>query len=141
MQNFASRSDTIFCGVFDGHGPFGHMVAKKVRDSLALKLCSQWHGNVSGQNSPHPNGFDRASMDHEETTSTSIDDEWGKSLDADLIEKPPEMYLTLRQSLLRAFKLMDKELKLHPLIDCFCSGCTAVTVIKQVSIQSLFYLF
>lgn len=27
---------------------------------------------------------------------------------------------------------MDKELKFHPTIDCFCSGTTAVTMIKQV---------
>lgn len=27
---------------------------------------------------------------------------------------------------------MDKELKLHPTVDCFCSGSTAVTLVKQV---------
>ena len=41
------------------------------------------------------------------------------------------MYLPLKQSMLKAFKLMDKELKLHPTIDCFCSGTTAVTLVKQ----------
>ncbi|XP_054806470.1 probable protein phosphatase 2C 33 isoform X2 [Prosopis cineraria] len=30
-----------------------------------------------------------------------------------------------------ACKVMDKELKLHPGIDCFCSGTTAVTLVKQ----------
>ncbi|GJN21049.1 hypothetical protein PR202_gb08495 [Eleusine coracana subsp. coracana] len=28
-ENFCSRDDTIFCGVFDGHGPYGHLVAKR----------------------------------------------------------------------------------------------------------------
>ncbi|KAL8105921.1 hypothetical protein AgCh_029653 [Apium graveolens] len=36
LKNFASRADTIFSGVFDGHGPYGHMVAK--REELEEKL-------------------------------------------------------------------------------------------------------
>ncbi|KAF6164389.1 hypothetical protein GIB67_037546 [Kingdonia uniflora] len=54
-----------------------------------------------------------------------MDDEWCESLYADKNKQLPEMYLPL------AFKLMDKELKLHPLIDCLCSGSTAVTLLKQ----------
>jgi hypothetical protein len=42
------------------------------------------------------------------------------------------MFLPLKQSYLKAFKTMDKELKLHPTVDCFCSGSTAVTLVKQV---------
>jgi len=113
------------------------MVARKVRDSLPVKLCTQWTGNVSGNNSPHENGFDPDNRDSEET-ATSFDDEWAKSGDVDLNGKPPEMYLTMRQSFFKAFKLMDKELKLHPSIDCFCSGSTAVTVIKQVTVKVTF---
>ncbi|KAJ4915932.1 putative protein phosphatase 2C 6 [Raphanus sativus] len=40
-ENFCSRSDTVLCGVFDGHGPFGHMVAKRVRDMLPFTLSTQ----------------------------------------------------------------------------------------------------
>ncbi|XP_058113095.1 probable protein phosphatase 2C 66 [Magnolia sinica] len=129
-ENFCSRSDTVFCGVFDGHGPFGHMVAKKVRDSLPLMLCAQWHANVCDRNGLHENNGVLGSMNSEETAS-SIDEEWGESLDADENEKFPEKYVALKQSILKAFKLMDKELKLHPTIDCFCSGTTAVTLVKQ----------
>ena len=32
-----------FCGIFDGHGPHGHLVARKVRDALPLKLLSFLH--------------------------------------------------------------------------------------------------
>ncbi|KAG1327334.1 putative protein phosphatase 2C 66 [Cocos nucifera] len=128
-ENFTLRSDTIFCGVFDGHGPFGHMVARKVRDSLPLKLSTEWRANVSGHDSPHQNGSLSGSMNSEETASISIDDDWGESIDED--EKIPENYVPLKKSFLKAFKLMDKELKLHPIIDCFCSGTTAVTVVKQ----------
>ncbi|XP_077215449.1 putative protein phosphatase 2C 66 isoform X1 [Tasmannia lanceolata] len=70
-------------------------------------------------------------MNSEETASICIDDELVESIGLDEDEKLPEIYLTLKQSLLKAFKLMDKELKLHPTIDCFCSGTTAVALIKQ----------
>jgi len=77
-----------------------------------------------------------------------VDDESFDSLEVDETEKQlPDMYLPLKKSLLKAFKLMDKELKLHPTIDCFCSGTTAVTLIKQVlvpasfSIHFLFFSF
>ncbi|GAV69384.1 PP2C domain-containing protein [Cephalotus follicularis] len=124
-ENFSSRSDTIFCGVFDGHGPYGHMVAKKVRDSLPLILCNQWKASSSDdQGSLHKIGSTNSE-------DTSIDDEWHESLQVEENEKLPEMYLPLKQSILKAFKLMDKDLKLHPTIDCFCSGSTAVTLVKQ----------
>ncbi|KAF6142277.1 hypothetical protein GIB67_039984 [Kingdonia uniflora] len=127
-ENFNSRSDTTFCGVFDGHGPYGHMVAKRVRDSLPLKLCTQWKANsISRERKSSVTG----SMDSEEATSLNMDDEWCESSDADENKQLPEMYLPLKQSFLKAFKLMDKELKLHPLIDCLCSGSTAVTLLKQ----------
>ncbi|XP_043689771.1 probable protein phosphatase 2C 66 [Telopea speciosissima] len=126
-ENFSSRSDTILCGVFDGHGPYGHMVAKKVRDSLPLKLSSLWKVNsCSNQSRSVPE-----SMNSEETASTCMDEEWCESLDVNDDDELPEMYLPLKQSLLKAFKLMDKELKMHPTIDCFCSGTTAVTLVKQ----------
>ncbi|KAF9587341.1 hypothetical protein IFM89_001331 [Coptis chinensis] len=125
-ENFSSKEDTVFCGVFDGHGPYGHMVSKRVRDFLPLKLCSQWNVNLSSDK----NNNEIGSIDSEETASVNMDDEWCHS-DFDENEKFPEMYLPLRQSLLQAFKLMDKDLKLHPTIDCFCSGTTAVTLLKQ----------
>ncbi|KAK0602355.1 hypothetical protein LWI29_032569 [Acer saccharum] len=125
-ENFSS-SDTTFCGVFDGHGPYGHMVSKKVRDSLPLILCSQWKANDSGDQ----NSLRDTSSNSEETAALSMDDECFESLDSEENEKHPEMYLPLKNSLLKSFKLMDKELKLHPTLDCFCSGSTAVTLVKQ----------
>ncbi|KAL0914800.1 hypothetical protein M5K25_015181 [Dendrobium thyrsiflorum] len=130
-ENFTSRADTIFCGVFDGHGPLGHMVARKVRDSLPLKLCNQWKAIVEGQESPQKNDSSSRSMNSEETSFVSVDDEWCESVNFAEVEKLPEIYLPLKQSFLKAFKLMDKELKLLPTVDCFCSGTTAVTLVKQ----------
>ncbi|CDY48559.1 BnaA09g01550D [Brassica napus] len=90
-EDFMSE-DVTFCGVFDGHGPFGHLVARKVRDTLPVKLQSFFHALQSKQN-----GRFR------------------------------------RKAFFKSFKAMDKELRSHPNVDCFCSGSTAVTILKQGS--------
>uniref|UniRef100_A0A0D6R6Y8 PPM-type phosphatase domain-containing protein n=1 Tax=Araucaria cunninghamii TaxID=56994 RepID=A0A0D6R6Y8_ARACU len=41
------------------------------------------------------------------------------------------VFAVWKESHLRAFKAMDKELRSHPMLDSFCSGTTAVTVVKQ----------
>ncbi|CAI0540927.1 unnamed protein product [Linum tenue] len=131
-ENFGSRNDAVFCGVFDGHGPYGHMVARKVRDSLPLLLSNQWKAGVSGEK----NGLQKSenapgtTTNSEETGSVCGDDESYDAMEVEESDKVPEMYLPLKKSMLKSFKLMDKELKLHPTIDCFCSGSTAVTLIK-----------
>ena len=118
------------------------MVAKKVRDSLPLILSTRWN---SAQHSCLPNAPPSAATTN---SDEAVDDESFDSLEVDETEKQlPDMYVPLKKSLLKAFKLMDKELKLHPTIDCFCSGTTAVTLIKQVlvfasfSIHFLFFSF
>jgi len=133
LQNFCSREDTIFCGVFDGHGPYGHMVAKRVRDSLPLKLNTQWELNVSGDDVLNEISVNAAgSMNSEDATFASADEESRVSIDTEEMEKLPEIFHTLKESFLKAFKVMDRELKMHQIIDCFCSGTTAVTLVKQV---------
>ncbi|KAG6516191.1 hypothetical protein ZIOFF_026640 [Zingiber officinale] len=116
-ENFGSRNDTIFCGIFDGHGPYGHIVAKKVRDVLPLKLTATWESeecNTSEASSPRSLREDnRASINFEENGDDS------------------QIFMTLKESFLKAFRIMDKELRQHPDIDCFYSGTTAVTLIKQ----------
>lgn len=129
-ENFGSRTDTVFCGVFDGHGPFGHLVARRVRDCLPLKLRAHWEVNVGGDELRQNSISTIGSLTSEETGSIFIDDELKASSDLEE-EKLPEVFTTLKESFLKAFKVMDKELKLHPNIDCFCSGTTAVTALKQ----------
>ncbi|CAN0922899.1 Probable protein phosphatase 2C 18 [Linum grandiflorum] len=132
-ENFGSRNDAVFCGVFDGHGPSGHMVARRVRDSLPTLLNNQWQVGANGEHSSlDKNGNSLGSMDSEENSSVCGDDESYDSMEVEESDKVPEMYVPLKRSMLKAFKLMDKELKLHPTIDCFCSGTTAVTLIKLV---------
>ncbi|KAM3286914.1 putative protein phosphatase 2C 6 [Capsicum chacoense] len=127
-ENYCSRSDTILCGVFDGHGPHGHMVAQKVRDYLPIFLRSEWETKSYGdQNAVSENGNTNGGLHFDDF----VDDDLVESVEAQNNENFPEIHLPLKRSILRAFRAMDKELKLHPSIDCFCSGSTAVTLVMQ----------
>lgn len=124
-ENFGSKEDTIFCGVFDGHGPFGHMVAKKVRDSLPLKLNAQWELDATrkeGQNDIRCQVSPPMLVNKDSGTSHCDPGHQGSYSD---------IYIMLKESFLKAFKVMDKELKLHPYIDCYTSGTTSVALVKQ----------
>lgn len=110
--------DVTFCGVFDGHGPHGHLVARKVRDSLPLKLLSFLN---SEQIKPVETN---ASCCDAMPKLDTVDSEKDVLVD-------DKLYSIWREAFLKSFKAMDKELKSHPNLDCFCSGSTAVTVVKQ----------
>ncbi|CAN6487319.1 unnamed protein product [Victoria cruziana] len=129
-ENFGSRTDTVFCGVFDGHGPFGDLVASRVRDILPLKLSAHWDCN-SGNDDSLCDISAANSITPEKGSSACTDQEPRSSMELDEKEKHPEIFLLLRDSFLKAFKVMDKELELHHHMDCFCSGTTAVTLVKQ----------
>ncbi|KAK1372653.1 PPM-type phosphatase domain-containing protein [Heracleum sosnowskyi] len=131
-ENFGSRTDTIFCGVFDGHGPYGHMVAKRVRDSLPLKLSAQWEVHTKTDEVLREISLNgTGSLNSESTSFLNADEEPRASVDVEETEKNANMFQTLKESFLKAYKVMDRELKMYTTIDCFCSGTTAVTLIKQ----------
>ncbi|KAI4333995.1 hypothetical protein L6164_018738 [Bauhinia variegata] len=118
-EDFMSE-DVIFCGVFDGHGPHGHLVARKVRDALPVKLLSFLHSCESRQN-----GSGRACFKGNVKSD-------GGELDNDCSAED-KLNSIWRESFMKAYKAMDKELRSHPNLDCFCSGSTAVTIVKQGS--------
>ncbi|KAJ9169262.1 hypothetical protein P3X46_017470 [Hevea brasiliensis] len=131
-ENFGLRTDTVFCGVFDGHGPYGHMVAKRVRDHLPLKLSAHLEVNKTSEDVLKEISLSTTgSMNSEDTAFISADEESRASVDLEETEKHPEIFQTLKESFLKAFKIMDRELRLHANIDCFCSGTTAVTLVKK----------
>ncbi|GMJ13046.1 2C-type protein phosphatase 52 [Hibiscus trionum] len=111
--------DVTFCGVFDGHGPQGHLVAHKVRDALPLKLLSSMHSNQSRQHESGGSCFKGSSKKSA-----------GRDSDKDGFAEDGSNFLW-REAFMKAYKAMDKELRSHPNLDCFCSGSTAVTVVKQ----------
>ncbi|XP_071723166.1 probable protein phosphatase 2C 33 [Rutidosis leptorrhynchoides] len=123
-EDFSLRPGTIFCGVFDGHGPKGHFVAKKVRDSLPLKLKAQYE--LIAQANENVGISDLGNSDHETSSFLRGEEQQTQHcLDKD------DVFPILRESLVNAFKVVDKELKLHPYIDSYNSGTTAVALVKQ----------
>lgn len=119
-EDFMSE-DVTFVGVFDGHGPHGHLVARKVRDALPLKLLSSLHSFQSRQNGSGKTSFngnlkrpDGGDFEKDGSTEDKVDSLW-------------------RDAFLKSYKAMDKELRSHPNLDCFCSGSTAITILKQGS--------
>ncbi|KAL8196637.1 hypothetical protein R6Q57_024932 [Mikania cordata] len=109
--------DVTFCGVFDGHGPYGHLVARKVRDTLPLKLFSFFDSYESKKNKSTA-----TICCSQDSVSEEVDCEAG-------IED--KVSVSWKDAFLRSYKSMDKELRFHPSLDCFCSGSTAVTIVKK----------
>lgn len=94
----------IFCGIFDGHGPWGHLVAKRVRDLMPSSLLCNWQ---------------------EETLAEmeDVDCEWDGCL--------PQFDIW-KKSYLKTCSAIDQELEHHSGIDSFHSGTTALTIVRQV---------
>ncbi|KAK6143886.1 hypothetical protein DH2020_024234 [Rehmannia glutinosa] len=46
-EEFGCQEDMIFCGIFDGHGPWGHFVAKNVRESMPSSLLCNWQETLA----------------------------------------------------------------------------------------------
>ncbi|OMP11874.1 phosphatase 2C (PP2C)-like protein [Corchorus olitorius] len=110
-EEFGCQEDTIFCGIFDGHGPWGHIVAKRVRESVPPSLLCNWQKNLTA------------------SSSTSVIGH-GQELDMEL-NRNIHQFDIWKQSYLKTYSDIDLELKQHPGIDSFRSGTTALTIIKQ----------
>lgn len=123
-EDFVS-DDSIFCGVFDGHGPYGHLVARRVRDSLPVKLHSFWQSFKDKAN--NINATD--TYNNKKKAKNAQNDLGGD--DQVSSTKESSLFSAWKDTYLKAYKVMDKELRSHPTIDCFCSGSTAVAVVKQ----------
>ncbi|PHT73138.1 hypothetical protein T459_23923 [Capsicum annuum] len=52
-------------------------------------------------------------------------------IDIEDTEKHLEVFQTLKESFLKAYKFMDRELRSYTNIDYFCSGTIVVTLVKQ----------
>ena len=102
MQGFGCQEDTIFCGIFDGHGPWGHYVAKAVRDALPPSLLCHWQEAL--------------------TLASLIDGE----------KKLSDCRFDLsKQSYVAACAAVDDELRRSRRLDAVYSGSTALSVVKQ----------
>ncbi|CAL1397303.1 unnamed protein product [Linum trigynum] len=115
-EEFGCQEDMTFCGVFDGHGPWGHVVAKRVRESVPPSLLCNW----------------------QKTLQSSLDVEMELGLvneNEDLLlrhSNQQHRFEIWKESYLKTYAAVDQQLKqLHPKIDTFFSGTTALTIVKQ----------
>ncbi|WJX42901.1 hypothetical protein P8452_30075 [Trifolium repens] len=102
-ENFAGEEDTIFCGVFDGHGPRGHKFAQSIRDNLPSKLSTTI--KMSQQNVSNE-------VDANATNKSTSNDSW-------------------EEQFCSTFNQMDEHLAKNVDTDGLCGGCVAITLIKQ----------
>ncbi|KAL6987909.1 hypothetical protein U1Q18_013655 [Sarracenia purpurea var. burkii] len=121
-ENFNGEKDAIFCAVFDGHGPCGHKVAQQVRDALPPKLCSflKKQSQVSGPN--HGNEADEKNKDNDENVE-------GEEEGEDVLKI--QFFSKWKDTLIKSFQEVDDDLCVDAAIDAYCSGTTAVAVLKQ----------
>jgi len=108
-EEFGCQDDMMFCGVFDGHGPWGHAVSKRVRESVPPSLLCNW----------------------QETLKASIDTEMELGLNDHHPHDHRHRFEIWKESFLKTYAAVDQQLKHHPKIDTFSSGSTALTIVKQ----------
>ncbi|XP_012567911.1 probable protein phosphatase 2C 73, partial [Cicer arietinum] len=104
-EEFGCQEDMIFCGIFDGHGPWGHYVSRSVRESMPSSLLCNWQETLS---------------------QTSLDP------DVDLeTQKKQQRFNIWEHSYLKTCAAIDRELEQNRKIDSFFSGTTALSIVRQ----------
>lgn len=145
IQKFVGEEDTFFCGVFDGHGPYGHKVSRTIRDNLPSKLSKAIKLSQLNNNYEFAKEFDTSGRDYTDDSCDSDDNfKDCQKENQNIINNNNNNSQILPLSsweacLIKAFKEMDDQLKFDSSSDSFCSGSTAVTIVKQVN-SSYFFL-
>ncbi|CAA7015874.1 unnamed protein product [Microthlaspi erraticum] len=106
-EGFGCEEDMIFCGIFDGHGPWGHYVAKLVRNSMPISLLCNWQETMSQTTLAEP--------------KTELDES----------DQTLERFAIWKHLFLKTCADVDQELEHHREIDSFNSGTTALTLVRQ----------
>ncbi|GFY94902.1 protein phosphatase 2C family protein [Actinidia rufa] len=104
-EEFGCQEDMMFCGIFDGHGPWGHFVAKRVRETMPTSLLCNWQEALA-----------------EASVNLSFDME---------SEKKPHGFNIWKRSYLKTCAAVDRDLGQYRKIDSFHSGTTALTIVRQ----------
>ncbi|KAJ7955155.1 putative Protein phosphatase 2c [Quillaja saponaria] len=104
-EEFGCQEDMIFCGIFDGHGRWGHYVSKRVRELVPASLLCSWQETLA---------------------SKSLDLDFDLEMDRNL-----HQFEIWKQSYLKTYAGIDEDLKQQSGIDSFRSGTTALTIVKQ----------
>ncbi|KAG9155897.1 hypothetical protein Leryth_004143 [Lithospermum erythrorhizon] len=115
-ENFTGDKDTMFVGVFDGHGPCGHKVAQYARDHLPSRISTPGkRSSVTGSD----NGGD-------ESSKNNVNEDTNGSEESD-----NPFYSSWKSRILRAFKETDEGLEGNASIESYCSGATSVAAFKK----------
>ncbi|GAV58549.1 PP2C domain-containing protein, partial [Cephalotus follicularis] len=105
-EEFGCQADMIFCGIFDGHGPWGHFVAKKVQKSMPSSLLCSWQ-EILAQASIDPDSYLESDEKHQQLNI------W-------------------KHSYVKTCAAVDQELEQQQhKFDSFYSGTTALTIVRQ----------
>lgn len=111
-EEFGCQEDMIFCGIFDGHGPWGHFVAKRVRESMPRSLLCNWQETLASQSSLD----DDKDIDHVKAVAT---------------DNKQHRFNIWKHSYLKTCASIDQELEHNRKIDTFYSGTTALSIVRQ----------
>lgn len=112
-ERFSGDKDMFYCGVFDGHGPTGHKVARYVRDCLPAKISKSYrHPNVDGKN---------------DVIDVETEDDDGN----DHPESKNPLYLSWKARLTKCYHEMDEQLENENSVESYCSGTTNVSVLRK----------
>ncbi|CAA0817532.1 Probable protein phosphatase 2C 73 [Striga hermonthica] len=102
-EEFGWQDDMVFCGVFDGHGPWGHLVSKCVRQLMPSLLLCNWQEAAA---------LNAHNQDYYTKNGHTQFDLW-------------------KQSYYKTCAAVDRELEHHPRLDSFYSGTTALALVRQ----------
>ncbi|KAL3538212.1 hypothetical protein ACH5RR_001578 [Cinchona calisaya] len=104
-EEFGCQEDMMFCGIFDGHGQWGHFVAKSVRESMPSSLLCNWQETIA-----------EASLDPQFNLES---------------EKKINRYNIWKQSYLKTCAAVDQQLLCQRKFDSYNSGTTGLTIVRQ----------
>lgn len=116
-EDYCGEEGMVFCGVFDGHGPLGHKVSQFIRDNLpstlsaAIKMAQQKANKYYDANDVDTDNFDDVHHKNNHINNISL--------------------ASWEGCFLKSFDEMDDHLAREVNTDSYCSGCTAVALIKQ----------
>lgn len=116
-EDYCGEEGMVFCGVFDGHGPLGHKVSQFIRDNLpstlsaAIKMAQQKANKYYDANDVDTDNFDDVHHNNNRINNISL--------------------ASWEGCFLKSFDEMDDHLAREVNTDSYCSGCTAVALIKQ----------
>ncbi|CAI0549848.1 unnamed protein product [Linum tenue] len=116
LQHLASIPNRIFA---NGKSRSSCIFTQQGRKGINQDAMIVWEPKQDGSGQICCNGNskrleDGGDLDKDGSTEEKLDSLW-------------------REAFMKSYKAMDKELKSHPNLDCFCSGSTAVTIVKQGS--------